>query len=187
MPSIGDTFKKRKPCGEFSYYIWGKCTICGEARWAPSSGGKILFDNCYYCSLRFRNTNRGDTNYRWKGGRWNSAGGYIALTLQHKDDFFLPMIKKVKKGGYTVLEHRLVMAKHLGRCLASWEIVHHKNGIRNDNRIENLELTTNGSHSVAHSKGYHDGYLKGLYDGKDSQMKQLKSEINALKTMLRNR
>lgn len=57
--------------------------------------------------------------------------GYVTL--------YLPGHPLARKGGL-VAEHRLVMSEHIGRLLTKKENVHHINGDKTDNRIENLEL-----------------------------------------------
>lgn len=50
-----------------------------------------------------------------------------------------------------VYEHRYVMSNHLGRWLTTDEVVHHKDGDRTNNQIENLELTNNRDHAILHA------------------------------------
>lgn len=119
--------------------------------------------NGYWQNKKFSRTHRkklskshigiqkGSKHPMWKNGRCISGNGYIYI--------YKPKHPFATKN--YVLEHRLVMEKHLGRYLTKEEIVHHK-GIkypiksmenRSDNRIENLQLFANKSaHRVYHCK-----------------------------------
>lgn len=94
----------------------------------------------HYCSVQCSNkTNaiqqsinrKGIGNPMWKGGRKKVGGGYVKV--------YKPEHPNCDKK-HCILEHRLVMESKIGRYLYPFETVHHKNGIRDDNRIENLQL-----------------------------------------------
>ncbi len=86
---------------------------------------------------------RGRDNPNWKGGRRKNGFGYIDVYLP-PDSPYYAMRRKAQK--CYVVEHRLVMAQYLNRCLTKDEIVHHLNGVRDDNRICNLALTHRSNH-----------------------------------------
>ena len=161
-------------------YIWCACEVCGKYRWVQSKEGQPTKRRCISCANKETGKRqRGENHPNWKGGRFlDSEDGYVFIRLE-SNDFFYPM---ARANGY-VAEHRYVMAKKLGRCLQSWELVHHKgvryDDIRNrsDNLEDNLEMATRGSHAIEHSKGYRDGYVKGLTDGRLKQIEELKQMI----------
>lgn len=90
-----------------------------------------------------RNPMYGKRAATWKGGRKIHEGYYLV---------WLPDHPQAQGSGY-ILEHRLVMMNKLGRLLNKNELVHHKNGNKLDNSIENLELVLWGDHSRLHHKG----------------------------------
>ena len=143
MPQIGDIERRGK---WKRIFIWAACQTCGKERWVSYtlSTQKIERLRCVQCAIKagvvnYAHCHKGKLNPRWKGIKRNKEG--YSLIWVDPTDFFHSMATT----NY-VLEHRLVMAKHLGRNLHRWEIVHHKNHIKDDNRIENLQLVTDDRH-----------------------------------------
>lgn len=87
----------------------------------------------------------------WKEGRRIDADGYVRIRIA------FPVSKEI-------MEHRLIAEEILGRQLKSGEMVHHINGVRSDNRPENLLVCTIGYHAWLHwnmSRQYMKEHFQG--------------------------
>lgn len=138
-PVVGEIRKFKKKNGRGNYRKqWVICPMCNTGRWVNLIAAirANYTELCHACN----SFQHGGKRIR-KNGTYRNSNGYVMILLQ-PDDFFYSM---VGADSY-VLEHRLVMAKHLGRSLHSWEIVHHINHIRDDNRLGNLQLVSDDKH-----------------------------------------
>lgn len=125
-----------------------KCLICGTTFSVDHGLGataKFCSRICFHRHMANvmpgrklpQNSKKGPQSPGWKGGRRKTKAGYILL--------YAPDHPDSHKSGY-ILEHRLIMSLHVGRRLLSTEDVHHHNGIKDDNRLENLELMDHRDH-----------------------------------------
>lgn len=120
---------------------------------------------------------RGSQHGEWNGGRIKYPDGYVWVRIYEDNPYY----SMARWNGY-VAEHRLVMAQHLGRCLTKEEIVHHKNHIRDDNRIENLELfISNSRHSRMTGKELIK--LRVYVTELEAEHSSLKAEVNSLRLL----
>ena len=99
-----------------------RCRSVKKRKACPECDGEMdrRSSSCNSCTSR-----SGSSSGSWKGGKTYHKKGYVMVLTPDR--------------GY-VFEHILVMEDHLGRRLFPGETVHHKYGIKDDNRIEQLEL-----------------------------------------------
>ena len=159
-PRHGNTAKRQLA-------ILRTCSACGATDWVlvddirqrrrKQVGASGLCDKCY----RARMTgDMGALNVNYKGGRHIDSQGYARVLRKWPS----PHTNRY------ILEHRVIMEAYLGRPLLRGETIHHKNGIKTDNRLANLELWTNN-----HSDGQR-------YE--DLTEAQLETMIKQLQTLL---
>jgi len=156
-----------KQINKIGKYIYDACPQCNKKRFI-----RLRFKGrlCCSCATRKSHKNnprirRGENHYNWQGGINLNRQGYI-IEYVRKDNDFYPMATNTgnkRFGGY-VLQHRLVVAKLLGRCLESFEVVHHIDGNKQNNDIKNLKLTIRKTHGLKYSDAYSDGYEQGYAD-----------------------
>jgi hypothetical protein len=89
---------------------------------------------------------KGSNHNQWKGGIKINNEGYVLVYIDDDSPYFV-----MREQQNYIREHRYVMAKHLGRLLNDDEVVHHINGDKTDNRIENLQIMTAEEHTILHT------------------------------------
>jgi hypothetical protein len=111
------------------------CLCCGRNFMADYSQVKLGYYKFCSNECKFKHS-RGLNSPLYKGG-YVRPDGYRQISIN----------------GKMHLEHRYVMERHLNRKLYAWESVHHINGDKLDNRIENLKPISNSQHSSLHKLG----------------------------------
>jgi hypothetical protein len=132
MSSITKTIQKFEP------FVLGYCKCgCGEQIKInnPKKKKLIFFVN--------HHNSKGENHPMWNGGKRKDGYGYVLIWKP--DHYFASVLGYVK-------EHRLVYEKHHKCCLLKWGHIHHINGVKDDNRIENIVLLSNAQHRKLHGK-----------------------------------
>lgn len=127
------------------------CLDCGKVRDVQIRGGRPISLRCHPCGARHRVEAKPgswasrERHPRWRGGIHSESNGYRSIVVP-LDSPYLTMADVRGR----VYEHRLLLARDLGRCLGPDEEVHHLNGDKHDNRLSNLRLLSKGDHAREH-------------------------------------
>jgi len=162
MPTLGEKAKGNTigKVNPYCWYSWTACDICGKERWVKLTFDKLRNTLCLSCSRK------GQQSGNWKGGRYHHSAGYICIRAigHHRAD-----------GRGYALEHILVWEKAHNQKLPEGYVVHHINGVKDDNRPSNLVALTPKRHNEKH---------ESLLQVRAQRIRELEQEIKLLEKAL---
>jgi hypothetical protein len=139
-----------------------RCPICEQERERPNSEIKLQMQKyphwkgfCSDCRTKAiqSGTHRFKRDRRSKDVSFNPKG-YALVPAHTVPDEFLPMFRQMQKHGQPLLQHRWLLALHLGRPLESYECVDHMDGNKTNNEISNLRIYIKGKNHPGSIYGY---------------------------------
>lgn len=134
-----------------------------------------LATRCQSCHLKMVRANK----ILIPGKSYLDDKGYVYVSIPD-DSPFVSMRQRHKRH---IPEHRLIMAQYLNRPLESCEFVHHKNRNRQDNRIENLKLTTKSENSQL--RHISDKLARAKAKEYKITIRKLRKQVKGLKLVIR--
>lgn len=132
-----------------------------------------------YCITHYYYWKRHDIPFSKKSIEWVAKRGKGTITPEG--------YRILTKNGKRIREHRWIMEQKIGRTLLPNEHVHHINGNRLDNRIENLKIVDNFTHKFEHTRKYENGIKSCSRCGKIKNIKEFAFRLNSRKSKFRRR
>jgi len=159
----------RRVGGRMHLHIKVTCPDCQRARWSLVTlyrQDDVHTPRCQGCATSYQIAQAPPSRH--------DDRGYVTLLMSRLSATNAQLARSMTGSDSRIYEHRLVMARHLGRPLHKDEIVHHLNGTRDDNRLENLRLLKKKQHHPGHGDNYYQKWQEAL-----SRIAELEAQLGA--------